>query len=760
MKNASLFSRVAGAALMCSALALAGCDDTPSSVPMVDASKAKLRLELSSRSVEDGGRVAVALRADVKAARAVGAIQGRVHFDPARLKYVGQAVDGNSFVLVNDTRAGAGELRVVGTDLEGFGIRPFTLVFEVMGGDYDAGLRYSHEELALTNADLVTDVNVASFAPTKADLAVPADARALSVDDWAVLLARDNGGKKLDISLKPGEYRLNLVFGDANLSGAVSASDALILAQVAAGLREVIIGSDAPSIDVVVAGNVAPFNLPGLGEPGDASPPGLNPDGSRTITSSDVLVIRQEAAGLNPSVAGDLIPGRGPLPTARVTVPGGDITVNTTWTKNNIYELSGVVRFTGGAVLTIEAGTRVEGLAGAGVSALFIARDAQIQAAGTPLEPIVFTCTAATKFKGCWGGVFIAGNASVNEQDPTLPSSPAVPGRSAAGCNQRVGEATNPQMFFGGCNDADNSGVLQYAIVEYGGFALSANVELNNLTLAGVGNGTTIDHIQAHAGLDDGFEMFGGTVNLKHLVATGNSDDSFDISFGYNGNAQFVIMQHDPNDSDKGIEADNTETAATYGNTPRTSPELWNFTFIGLSDPLNPPAAGNTSNDALHVRRGTGPSMSNFLIYNARLGSDLDDAATCSAINASGASHGPGIRNSIFANALNLGNNDTDPNPCGPYASATEMEEAWINDVANANQVLSSSAILKSPVDFLLPDFRPLLGQAGGGGTPPSNGFFDVTATYVGAVAPSNSTTSNAPWYSGWTRGWQSSTTP
>ena len=36
--------------------------------------------------------------------------------------------------------------------------------------------------------------------------------------------------------------------------------------------------------------------------------------------------------------------------------------------------------------------------------------------------------------------------------------------------------------------------------------------------MGGVGQLTTVDHIQIHNSSDDGIEIFGGRVNLKHLV--------------------------------------------------------------------------------------------------------------------------------------------------------------------------------------------------------------------------------------------------
>src|SRR3546814_14457624 len=64
--------------------------------------------------------------------------------------------------------------------------------------------------------------------------------------------------------------------------------------------------------------------------------------------------------------------------------------------------------------------------------------------------------------------------------------------------------------LFGGATATDNSGAVQYVQIRYAGFQLSQDKEINGLTLAGVGSGTTLDHIQVHNSSDDGIEMFGG----------------------------------------------------------------------------------------------------------------------------------------------------------------------------------------------------------------------------------------------------------
>ncbi|MFP3836054.1 hypothetical protein SCA31_24465, partial [Chryseobacterium sp. SIMBA_028] len=70
---------------------------------------------------------------------------------------------------------------------------------------------------------------------------------------------------------------------------------------------------------------------------------------------------------------------------------------------------------------------------------------------------------------------------------------------------------TGSDYYFGGTNAAHNAGTLKYVRIEFAGYdfvgANSGN-EVNALSLGGVGNGTTLDHIQVSYGQDDSFEFF------------------------------------------------------------------------------------------------------------------------------------------------------------------------------------------------------------------------------------------------------------
>ena len=187
----------------------------------------------------------------------------------------------------------------------------------------------------------------------------------------------------------------------------------------------------------------------------------------------------------------------------------GNITTNTTWTKDKIVYLDGRVIVQAPAVLTIEAGTIVKGKAGsdANASVLIVGVGAQINAAGTASEPIIFTgeddqiipgqiespnLTVANK--GLWGGVIILGSAPISPSSGTTAEVEGIPAGTAG-------------TTYGGSSVADNSGTFKYCSIRHGGVILSGGNEINGLTLGGVGSGTTIDHVEIYAGLDDGIEF-------------------------------------------------------------------------------------------------------------------------------------------------------------------------------------------------------------------------------------------------------------
>lgn len=305
----------------------------------------------------------------------------------------------------------------------------------------------------------------------------------------------------------------------------------------------------------------------------------------------------------------------------------GSIAANRTLSKDTTYVIRGFVYVNSGATLTIPAGTKLVGDTTALGSALFVLRGARIVANGTEAAPIVFTSQRApgNRAPGDWGGLVIVGNARNNRSGNIIVegSDGSVLGANPAGVT-----------YTGGTNDADNSGTLRYLRVEFAGYATLTDAELNSFTLAAVGSGTTLEYLQAMAGLDDSFEWFGGTVDGKYLVSYESGDDHFDTSEGYRGRNQFLIayqstfltpragagsVSSDP----QGFEVDGCNgggcTAPGGANAQSSGRDdgLWtmnlfaNFTLIGVGNAQTTPANGGV---AAVLRRGTGGYYINGVI--------------------------------------------------------------------------------------------------------------------------------------------------
>jgi len=741
------YTRTIRYALLASVGVLAACDtndlQTSPSVPVNTSLTSELAVELSNPSATTGERIAMAI-ANISSAP-IGAVQGRLRFNPSQLSFRGQVRTANSgeLMIINDADASSGTLRVAILDPSNLK-HSSSLVFDVIGQGYASSISFEAEEVA-TNGSPVKkiDATVARGFVVNSALQVSSEADRMSIGDWYDALASEQAARE------PGMIINGLRFGDTDGNGAIQLLDALYVVNVSVGGNEMIIGTDGTGpqgrVDAVVAGNVTPFNIDGgandLGEAGDPNPPGRETNGQRNLELTDALAIINESVGTLQPVVGEIIPGRPVTPVTTRTIVTGNITTNTTWSPSTIYELSGIVRVTGGATLTIQAGTRVEGqrpVGATGGSYLAIARDGVINAQGTPLQPIIMTCTLNTgetpRFKGCWGGISLLGNASVNETG-TL-TSPIIAGRTTAGgCREASAEGT--AGLYGGCNDNDNSGTMRYLRLEYPGFRFNAENELNGLALYGVGRLTTVEFVQVHAGLDDAVEMFGGTVNLKNLYLTATSDDAFDFTFGWNGKTQFIVAQHDGLDSDNGFENDNATT--NFNSLPRATPTVFNVSLVGQRN--NRVGVSESQNRGALIRRGARPTYRNVHIEGMTIALTIANVETC-ATDATGTLS---LTNWTFALNQSLDGGVAYPAGCPTPASI--------------GTVLAASPLL-SPLNLIVPDFRPSSTLAVTGATPPNDGFFDVTATYVGGVAPALSTKNNAPWYSGWTRGWQNATTP
>ena len=210
---------------------------------------------------------------------------------------------------------------------------------------------------------------------------------------------------------------------------------------------------------------------------------------------------------------------------------------------------------------------------------LLINRGSQIIANGSAAAPITFTgfTDAVSKSAGpfdvqLWGGIVINGNGITNNCTDA----------------QRLGntchvEAEGRPSFYGGSNNADNSGELRYILVKHAGFEVAPGDELNGVTFNAVGSGTTVENLEVYSAYDDGLEFFGGAVNISNYVALYVRDDSIDFSDGYIGTIDNALIIQSPTDGNRCIEGDNvasTRVAGGASQTPLSRPTIRHMTCI------------------------------------------------------------------------------------------------------------------------------------------------------------------------------------
>ena len=370
----------------------------------------------------------------------------------------------------------------------------------------------------------------------------------------------------------------------------------------------------------------------------------------------------------------------------------GTIAQNMLLSSNNLYELVGKVVVGGDnentATLTLQAGTTVFG--GTDVDFLVISRSSQLVANGTRTAPVVFTSQSdltgeadIATTRGEWGGLVINGNAPIND----------CPEGAAGGSAQCSKEGEANSGLFGGDDPNDSSGKLNYVVVKYAGSNVDPENQLNGIAFQGVGAGTVVDYVQVHNNLDDGIEFFGGTVNAKHVVLTGNADDSLDWTDGWQGSIQYLVIDQASDSGDNGIEADNRE--GDEAATPRSLPKIANMTLTGK--------AGER---AIRLRRGTGLELYNSVVQ---------DSENCLRIQGDSLNQlGTGIR---FGGVS--------------FDCDTVVEG---DDVAAINSLLASSNVSTT-------------GQAVSAVALGADGFFDAT-DYIGAVEDADE-----DWTAGWSVG-------
>lgn len=402
-----------------------------------------------------------------------------------------------------------------------------------------------------------------------------------------------------------------------------------------------------------------------------------------------------------------------------------NITSTVTLDAKSIYILRSIVVVRSGGKLIIPAGTLIKGQASLDTipkqyATIIVERGGYISCDGTETNPVVFTSLKdnGKRNRGDWGGIVICGKGT-NNQGVDI---------QVEGFNNISADATLAKH--GGLDDNDNSGVIRYTRIEYGGLPFEPNKEINGLTLASVGRNTTIDHVQVSHSGDDSYEWFGGTVNCKYLISYKTTDDDFDTDFGYRGAVQFGIAFRDTSYFDlswnapsgastsETFESDND--ASGSGRLPLTSAVFSNITCVGpVPAGMSWSQLSTTQKGAfrrgVRIRRNSRQSIINSLFMGYRNFVMFDGDSVL--INSGVKSHTISDKNDLFRNNYIWGTKSAAPKGT-TNTGLTEISstgninalDSWIRNEKNQNIIdtgYNRVGFLINTNDFFKPDFRP-----------------------------------------------------
>ncbi len=370
-------------------------------------------------------------------------------------------------------------------------------------------------------------------------------------------------------------------------------------------------------------------------------------DGCASYVNSGGQTIQGVSDGTNCTYSQAFV-GAGNNLTVDITIPAlpnggahifeGSLFVGNTHRTDAELAAAGITRGGDGPVLTIEAGATLAFQTSKDF--IIINRGSQIFAVGNETAPITFTSvsdingTVGPEDVQQWGGMVINGFGVTNKcaytgtrgVDLVLAGECHVDAEGAAGLDESQ---------YGGNNDADSSGRLEYVVVKHTGATVGNGDELNGISFGAVGSNTVVSNLQMYSTFDDGIEMFGGAVNFTNYVAVYVRDDSIDIDEGWSGTITNALVIQSETDGNHCIEADGLgsfdsltaqEVEDKIAQGINSRPTINNLTCIisanGAATATHDPGAG------WRLREGIFPTINDALListFSANATDDNDD---------------------------------------------------------------------------------------------------------------------------------------
>jgi hypothetical protein len=326
------------------------------------------------------------------------------------------------------------------------------------------------------------------------------------------------------------------------------------------------------------------------------------------------------------------------LPNNGAHIFQGSLFVGRSYTSNTELSNANIREGGDGPKLTIEAGATLAFATSA--QFMVINRGSQIFAVGTAEAPI--TLTSLSDVQGSvqpldvqqWGGLVINGFGVTNKCAYTgaitynADGSVASDNVALAGeCHvESEGSAGLDENHYGGDNNDDSSGRLEYVVVKHTGATVGNGDELNGITFGAVGRNTIVRNVETYSVFDDGLEFFGGAVNVDNYVALYVRDDSLDFDEGYIGRINNALIVQQETDGANCIEADGIGDYASLTDAQRQTvidaginsrPVINHLTCIFSANPNNDAEGTHDPGAGIRFREGIFPTLSNSLVISS-----------------------------------------------------------------------------------------------------------------------------------------------
>jgi hypothetical protein len=429
---------------------------------------------------------------------------------------------------------------------------------------------------------------------------------------------------------------------------------------------------------------------------------------------------------------------------------------------DHVYLLSGMVVVDAPATLTIEKGTT---LTMAGDASLIITAGARLYAVGTRDEPIVFTSAylPGTRAPGNWGVVALYGRASGNwgidknrnvcsSNNDCIATEVCTP--NPAGGKSCVITAQQPDAndwptpdgklpyIAGGNDEFDSSGDLQYVRIEYGGRPrIGSNAtDHETLGLYGVGKRTLLDHIDVRQGNFECVFAEGGSFDARHFVCQASGNGGFGFTRGNHSRVQFLFDLESPKKAAEGIGLKGPFDANVLA--PRTNPTLYNVTVCGT----NGSPATVKDPFALFMNRLPAGRVYNFVGVGFHAGLAMINGAPMAATTE--------LRSAILFDNFDLNISastniayTTGEDPIYKNGNDTDLVSWFLNPDWKNSQIdpmLGAPPLGCFDQDHL--QATPASPLTNGAATPPDDGFFDPSASYIGAFRDASDDWATGNW--------------